>query len=196
MYILVKSITDRKIPDVLEGKNLARLSRECFLNNQTLTIDFDKIDNVSENFCQELFFPLITEFGADYLKRCLKVENIAPEVDNIIKSAFTKLDEYFNRLQKIQNQNCDLDIFTLNYFWLIKAREHCRENSVFAEFTLGITDNELRMTISRLTMEEIQRISEVGWLCFAPRLNSGFFQDQHNKPKTAIDVLLALSSTF
>ena len=43
MYILVKSITDRNIPQAVDGINLARLARECFLNKQNLTIDFAQL---------------------------------------------------------------------------------------------------------------------------------------------------------
>jgi hypothetical protein len=196
MYILVKTITDRQTLEAYEGQNLAQLSRACFLNRQTLTIDFDHIDTATEDFCQELFFPLINEFGADYLKECLKIEHISQDLDAIIKSAFSKLDGYFDRLQQISDRNFDREVFTLNYYWLIKAREHCRQNRVFAEFALGITDNELQIAIGRLTMEDIQQIAESGWLCFAPRFNSNFFQSKPDKPQTTIDVLLALTGSF
>jgi hypothetical protein len=195
VYILVKTITDRKIPEGIEGKNLAKLARECFLNKQSLSFDFKDIQTVTPEFCLELFFPLITEFGSEFLNQWMKIENILPEVKKIIHSAFNKLDSYFDSLEQIQNQKCDQEVFSLNYFWLIKARELCRDNTTFAEFVLGITDNELCEAISRLSIEEIQHIAQAGWLCFAPRFTSNYFQNLNSKQQAIIDVLLALSAT-
>lgn len=194
MYILVKTITERKIPEGIEGRNLAKLTRECFLNKQSLSIDFQDVESATPEFCQELFFPLITEFSADFLKCWMKVENISSEVNEIFQSAFKNLDSYFDRLEQIQNQKCDQEVFSLNYFWLVKARELCRENPVFAEFVLGITDSGLREEISRLSIEDIQYFAQADWLCFAPRFTSNNFQTLNSKQRSVIDVLLALST--
>lgn len=194
MNIFVKTISKHTIPEDIDGKNLASLARECFLNQQEISIDFEAIDAVTQEFCQAFFFPLITEFGADFLKQFLKFENIAPEVDATIQSAFKQLDGYFDRQEHLQKINGDQEIYSLNHIWLIKARELCRENPVYAEFVLGITDSGLREEISRLSIEDIQYFAQVSWLCFAPRFTSDNFQTLNSKQRSVIDVLLALSA--
>ena len=68
MHIVVVTAASSQIPQSIHGKNLARLARECFANQQSLTIDFKDIKTITHGFFQELFLPLVAEFGSDYLK--------------------------------------------------------------------------------------------------------------------------------
>jgi hypothetical protein len=43
---------------VIHGQNLARLVRECFVNLQSPTLDFEGIETVFQYFFQALFLPL------------------------------------------------------------------------------------------------------------------------------------------
>ncbi|CAA9890680.1 conserved hypothetical protein [Candidatus Methylobacter favarea] len=50
MYIVVKSFTDLKTPQPSHGKKLARLARECFANQQALTVDFEGVQPITHGF--------------------------------------------------------------------------------------------------------------------------------------------------
>ncbi len=193
MNIVVKSITDLKTPQPCHGKNLANLARECFVNHQILTVDFDGVETVTQGFSHELFLPLVAEFGADFLRSNLKVANVTPDIEAIIKSAFSKVDGYIEQCTLVHNKECDVEIYELNLTWLIKARELARENPILAELTMGIGDKELLTALSQLSSKDIQRIAKAGWLCFSPRFTTHFIQSIGTRPHEVVDVLLGLS---
>lgn len=78
MHYVVKNITKLKTPQPCHGKNLARIARECFVKHQLLTLDFDGVESITPGFFQELLLPMLTEFGADFLKRKLMIINLSP----------------------------------------------------------------------------------------------------------------------
>ena len=196
MYIVVKSITDLKTPQSCHGKNLARLARECFANHQPLTVDFEGVKTITQGFFQELFLPLVAEFGADYLNSRLKIANVPPDIDGIMKSAFSNLDDYFDQRAIILNRECDEELYELNLTWLIKARELARENSILAELTMGIGEDKMRIALSQLSIEDIQHIAQSGWLCFSPRFTTNFIQSMTTRTHEVVDVLLGLSGSL
>lgn len=193
MRLLVQSINARTILDAAEGKNLARLARECFFNHQPLTLDFVNVGQVTQHFCQALLCPLTNEFGADFLKQWLQLKNLSADVSGIMQSALGELDDYFDCLEHAQDQITDQEIVSLNSLWLIKARELCRDKPLFARYMLGITDQDLRQAIGRLSLEDIEHIAQSGWLCFAPRVSNHLFAHLNAKQRSSIDVLLTLS---
>ena len=196
MYLIVKSITDLKTPQPCHGKNLARLARECFANRQPLTVDFDGVETITQGFFQELLLPLVAEFGADFLRSNLKVANVTPDIEEIIKSAFNKGDGYVDQCALVHNKECDVEIYELNLAWLIKARELASENPILAELTMGIGDKEMRSALSQLSIKDIQRIAQSGWLCFSPRFTTHFIQSISTRPHEVVDVLLGLSGSL
>lgn len=191
MYLFVKSITDLKSPQPYHGKNLARLARECFANRQGLTVDFEGVDSISLGFFQELFLPLVAEFGADFLRSHLKIANVTPGIEAIIKSAFNKGDDT-DQCALVHNNQYDIEIYELNLAWLIKARELARENPILAEVTMGIGDIEMGSALSQLSIKDIQRIAQSGWLCFSPRFTTHFIQNINAQSHEVVDVLLSL----
>lgn len=192
MYLLVKSIQSRTLLDAAEGKNLVRLARECFVNLQPLILDFVNVEQVTPHFCQALLCPLMNEFGADYLNQWLQIKNLTSDVSQIIQSAMGELDDYFDDLERTQAHSADQEILSLNYLWLIKARDLCRDNPSLAGFMLGISDKALLLAIGRLSIEDIEHIAQSGWLCFAPRISHHFFEYMNCKQHAAVDVLLTL----
>jgi hypothetical protein len=192
MYLLVQSIHSRTLLDAAEGKNLARLARECFFNHQPLILDFVNVEQVTPHFCQALLCPLTNEFGADYLIQWLQIKNLSSNVRQIIQSAMGELDDYFDGLERAQAQSADQEITSLNCLWLIKARDLCRDNPSLAGFMLGISDKALIEAIGRLSIEDIEHIAQSGWLCFSPRISNHFFEYMNRKQHTAVDVLLTL----
>jgi len=84
----------------------------------------------------------------------------------------------------------------LNLAWLIKAREFTRENSILAELMLGITEEEMRSAISKLSIEDIQHIAQSGWLYFSPRFMTNFIQSMTTRQHEVVDVLLGLSGSL
>ena len=196
MYIVVKNITDLKTPQPCHGKNLARLARECFANHQPLTIDFEGVKTITHGFFQELFLPLVAEFGADFLNINLRVANVSPDIDQIVKSAFSNLDNYFDQCAINHNRECDAEIYELNLAWLIKARELARENSILAELMMGIAEKEMQSAISLLSIEDIQHIAQSDWLCFSPRFTTNFIHSMTTRQYEVVDVLLGLSGSL
>jgi hypothetical protein len=196
VYIVVNSITDQKTPQSGQGKNLARLARECFAKHQPLTLDFEGVATITQGFFQEVFLPLVAEFGAEFLNNHLQFVNVSPAIDEIIKSAFSHLDAYFDQRGTRHNRDCDLDMYELNLTWLIKARELARENSIFAELMMGISDDDMRSAISQLSIEDMQHIAQSGWLCFSPRFSSHFIQSVTARQHDGVDVLLGLSGSL
>jgi len=193
MYLLVQSINAQTILDAAEGKNLARLARECFFNHQSLTLDFVNVGQVTQAFCQSLLCSLTNEFGADFLNQWLQLKNLSAEVSEVMQSALSELDDYFDCLEHAQAKFTDQEIVSLNSLWLIKAREICRDKPLFARFMLGITDQDLRQAIGRLSLEDIEHIAQSGWLWFAPRVSNHLFAHLNAKQRNGIDVLLTLS---
>ena len=147
MVILIKSITDLKTPQPYHGKNLARLARECFANRQSLTLDFEGIETLTQGFFQELILPLVAEFGADFLKINLQIANVNPDVEEIMTSGLNNPDDDFDQRTLIQNRECDVELYKLNLAWLIKARELARENPILAELMMGINSEEMRSAL-------------------------------------------------
>jgi hypothetical protein len=195
MYIVVKNFTDPKTPQPYHGKKLARLARECFANHQALTVDFDGVQAITPGFFQELVLPLLAEFGAGFLKNKFQLANITPEIDEIMKSAFNSLDDYFERHAMLHNKACDTEIYELNLTWLIKARELARENAILAELMMGIAEEDMRLKISQLSNEDIQRIAQSGWLCFSPRFTPHFIRSMTHRQHDIVDVLLEFSGS-
>jgi hypothetical protein len=193
MYLFVQSINARTRLDAVEGKNLARLARECFFNHQPLTLDFLNVGQVSQAFCQALLCPLTNEFGADFLNQWLQLKNLSAEVSGVMQFALSELDGYFDGLDRFQAQSTDQEIVSLNSQWLIKARELCRDKPLCARYILGITDQDLRQAIGRLPLEDIEYIAQSGWLWFAPRVSNHLFAQLNAKQRSGIDVLLTLS---
>ena len=196
MVILVKSITDLKTPQPYHGKNLARLARECFANRQSLTLDFEGIETITQGFFQELLLPLVAEFGADFLKSNLQIANVNPDVEEIITSGLNNSDDDFDQRTLIQNRECDVELYKLNLAWLIKARELARENPMLAELMMGISDEDMRSALSQLSIRDIQYIAQSGWLCFSPRFTSKLIQNVTARKHEVVDVLLGLSGSL
>jgi len=196
MVILVKSITDLKTPQPYHGKNLARLARECFANRQSLTLDFEGIETITQGFFQELLLPLVAEFGADFLKINLQIANVNPDVEEIMKSGLNNSDDDFDQRTLIQNREGDVELYKLNLAWLIKARELARENPMLAELMMGISDEEMRSALSQLSIQDIQHIAQSGWLCFSPRFTSKLIQNVTARKHEVVDMLLGLSGSL
>lgn len=195
MYIVVVTVTNSQIPQPIHGQNLARLARECFANQQSLTIDFKDIKTITMGFFQELYFPLVTEFGSDYLKPKLKIVNMAGHIDNMMLLAFKNLDAYFDKLTKVNHLGCDEEIYAMNQVWLIKAREIARENPVLTELILGISDETMRLALAKLSLENIEFIARSNWLCFTPR-SSQFIQNINRESPPMVEAMLGLSGTI
>ena len=196
MVILVKSITDLKTPQPYHGKNLARLARECFANRQSLTLDFEGIETITQGFFQELLLPLVAEFGADFLKGNLQIANVNTDVEEIMTSGFNNSDDNFDQRTLVQNRECDVELYKLNLAWLIKARELARENPMLAELMMGISDEEMRSALSQLSIQDIQYIAQSGWLCFSPRFTSKLIQNVTARKHEVVDMLLGLSGSL
>lgn len=196
MHIVVVTATNSQIPQPIHGKNLARLARECFANQQTLAIDFKDVKTITQGFFQELFIPLVAEFGSDFLKSKLKVVNTVSHVDQMLQSAFNNLDGYFDKLMTINQLGCDEEIYAMNQAWLIKAREIARENPVLTELVLGITDESMRLAVGCLSLEDIDFIARSNWLCFTPRFSSQFIQSIKRESPPMVEAMLGLSGTI
>lgn len=197
MVILVKSITDLKTLQPYHGKNLARLARECFANRQSLTLDFEGVETLTQGFVQELLLPLVAEFGADFLKSNFEVANVNPEVEEIMKSGLNNSDDDFDQRTLIQkNREGDVELYKLNLAWLIKARELARENPMLAELMMGVSDEEMRSALGQLSIQDIQHIAQSGWLCFSPRFTSKLIQNVTAQQHEVVDVLLGLSGSL
>ena len=196
MVILIKSITDLKTPQPYHGKNLARLARECFANRQSLTLDFEGLETLTQGFFQELLLPLVAEFGADFLKINLQIANVNPDVEEIMTSGLNNSDDDFDQRTLVQNRECDVELYKLNLAWLIKARELARENPMLAELMMGISDEEMRSALSQLSIQDIQHIAQSGWLCFSPRFTSKLIQNVTARQHEVVDVLLGLSGSL
>lgn len=196
MHVVVKSITDLKIPQPSHGKNLARLAHECFTNQQVLTLDFKDLETISPGFFQELFLPLLAEQGAENLKALLKIVNASQGLHDLIQAALSDLNGYFDQRLQIHNKDCDPEIYEMNLAWLIKARELARANSVLTELVMGIADDELCQVLKGLTMDDIQHIAQSGWLSFSPRFSSEFIKSLVANPNEPVNVLLGLSGAL
>lgn len=196
MFIVVKTITNSKIPQPCHGKKLTKLVRECLAENLPLSIDFEGINTITQGFSRELFLPLVLEFGADFLKSQLHLVNLTPDVRESINDSFINLDDYFDQLSKQSNKFCDEEIYQLNLFWLVKAREMARDNAISAQLMMGIAEEEMRLALSKLTIEDIHRIARCGWLCFSPRFSSDFLLDIANRQFNVGEILLAFSGSL
>ncbi|MFM8341994.1 MAG: STAS-like domain-containing protein [Methylomonas sp.] len=196
MHINLIKVTEAKIPQPEHGKSLARLARECFANRQSLTIDFEGIKTITFGFFQELFLPLVAEFGADFLKSELRVENMTTSIDSTMQSAFQNLEEYFDKRMVLTHLSCDAEIYSINHAWLIKAREVARQNPVLTELILGITDESMRQTLSSLSLEDIEFIAQSNWLCFTPRFSSQFLTNINKEHSPIVETMLGLTGSI
>ncbi len=196
MYIVVSSITDRQTHQPCHGSNLARLARECFVNRQPLTIDFTGVDNLAEEFFQAFIKPLITEFGSEFLNQHLQLTNVSSSIKACIQWPFKNTDDYSEQRPLFTNKACDVDFYELNVAWLIKARELAKENSLLAELTMGIGEDDMRLALTQLSIEDIRHIAQSGWLCFSPRFTTHFIHSMTTQRRDVVDVLLGLSGSL
>jgi hypothetical protein len=134
--------------------------------------------------------------AADFLKSRLLATNVAPNIDEIMKSAFSNLDDFFDQRALILNRECDVELYELNLAWLIKARELARENPMLAELMMGISNEEMRSALSQLSIQDIQHIAQSGWLCFSPRFTSKLIHNVTARKHEVVDVLLGLSCSL
>ena len=56
--------------------------------------------------------------------------------------------------------------------------------------------DEMLAAISRLSMEDIQKLSRSGWLCFMPRFTSAFLGEMSAMGLDEVDTLMALSGSI
>lgn len=192
MHYVVKNITKLKTPQPCHGKNLARVARECFVKHQILTLDFDGVESITPGFFQELLLPMLTEFGADFLKRKLMIINLSPATQAVLHSAFQDLNHYFDTIDKTDDQEIDQEIFDLNMSWLIKARELARQDATHTLLIMGIADDEMRKALSQLSVDDMQTIARSGCLCFAPRFATRFIQRMTTRQHDLVDMVLAV----
>lgn len=193
MYVVVKHITKLKMPQACHGKQLMSTARECFLKNELLTLDFEGVESVANGFFQEAILPLLTEFGADFLKNKLRLSNITPDLEAFMQNDLNT-QAYLNRLSLTRNGNIDPELYELNLAWLIKVRELVRENALQAQLILGIANDDLRTAVAKLSLDDIHSIASAGCLCFAPRFTPEFIDGYVHKRYDLVDVLLALTS--
>lgn len=193
MFIVVKSIIDVKIPQARHGKKLAKLVCERLGQDLPVTIDFSGLTAVSQGFAQELLLPLLIEFGAERLNRDVQWLNVIPSVQTGMNTAATNISDYFDQFTSTYAQHGDDEIYELNLFWLVKARELARDNSHNARLMMGLTDDELRLALGQLSTEDIHRIARSGWLCFAPRFTSRFITQLTNRTLATGEIQLSFS---
>ncbi len=196
MYIVVSSITDRQTLQPCHGSNLARLARECFVNYQPLTVDFTGIDSLAEEFFQAFIQPLVTEFGSEFLNQQLQLTNVNSSINAWIQWPFKNTDDYSEQPTLFTNRASDPDFYELNVAWLIKARELAKENSLLAELTMGIGEDDMRLALTQLSIEDIRHIAQSGWLCFSPRFTTHFIHSMSTQRHDVVNVLLGLSGSL
>jgi len=194
MYVVIKHLTKLKTPQTCHGKQLVQRARECFLLNECLTLDFEGVESISIGFFQEAILTLVNEFGADFLKCKLRVVNMSPAVEAIMQDALTKVDEFVDRLMSQNQETVDQELYDLNLAWLVKVRTVARENALQALLIMGIADEELRLAVAKLSMDEMQALARSGCLCFAPRFTSQFIQGFGQRHHDLVDLLLAFTA--
>ena len=196
MQIVVRNMTDQKIARICHGKIIRCMVREAFGNGQKVTVDFDGLEEASPGFFEEWTLPLVAEYDADYLAESLKAVNLSPALEAAMREAFSKAEAYVDRLTRKGKIECDPEIYDLNVAWLTKARELARENPLLAKLMMGIEQDEMLAAISRLSMEDIQKLARSGWLCFMPRFTSAFLGEMSAMGFDEVDTLMALSGSI
>ena len=73
-------------------------------------------------------------------------------------------------------QEADKDIVDLNLLWLIKAREIAKSNQTKAAVVFGF-DEVVADKLSRLSLEQLHRIAQVGVMLFQPRFHPKFWHE-------------------
>jgi hypothetical protein len=193
VYIVVNAITELNVPTSLHAKKLSRLVRECFANHLSLTIDFESVTEVSEDFFHELFLPLAPEFGVGYLKSKLTVVNVAPDIEQFMTTAFSDLDAYFKKSTTTHAKHFDEDIYAINLAWLVISREVSRNSPLLARLVLGIDDDEMISALSQLSFCDIQYLAQTNWLCFSPRFSTNFIKCMGTHQRQAAEVMIGFS---
>jgi flagellar transcriptional activator FlhD len=194
MYVVIKHLTKLKTPQACHGKQLVQRARDCFRQNECLTLDFEGVESIATGFFQEAIFTLLNEFGADFLKSKLQVVNMSPALESIMQEALTHVDEYVDRLMTRQQEVVDQELYDLNLAWLVKVRAIARENALQAHLIMGVADEELRLAVANLSMDDMQILARSGCLCFAPRFTPQFVRGLGQRRHDLVDMLLALTA--
>ena len=169
----------------------SRIAR-AFNASMKITLYFDGVQEVTEQFFQELFFPLIAEYGAEVVKERLGFANLGKFGDAMEHAL--DADAYIDRKQGILECEGDQEIFEINLSMLIKARELCRTNRVCAKAIFGMKDDDLIAAISEATYGQLQHLARSGWLCYAPRFSIQTLLTSIGREP--IDALLTLSGAY
>jgi len=193
VYIVVNAITELNVPTSCHAKKLSRLVRECFANHLSLTIDFEGVTEVSENFFHELLLPLAPEFGLDYLKTKLIVVNVAPDIEQFMTAALSNLEAYFKKRTSTHTKHFDEDIYAINLAWLVMSREVTRNSPLLARLVLGIDDDDMISALSQMSFGDIQYLAQTNWLCFSPRFSTSFIQCMGTHQRQAAEVMIGFS---
>ena len=194
MQYVVRNFTRLDTLKSCHGQELAKLARECFSQNKLLRLDFEGVDAINPGFFRSLFYPIVAEFGAPFLRSKIQMMNVSPDIETTMHSAFTNLEDYFDDYFMFGSPVTCQDLYDLNVAWLVKAREVARDYSIQAQLIMGIYDPEIRILISQLSMDDIQSIAQSGCLCFSPRFTSDFIRSMTSGRYGLVDMLLALSN--
>ncbi len=194
MQYVVRNFTRLDTLKSCHGQELAKLARECFSQNKLLRLDFEGVDAINPGFFRSLFYPIVAEFGAPFLRSKIQMMNVSPDIETTMHSAFTNLEDYFDDYFMFGSPVTCQDLYDLNVAWLVKAREVARDDSIQAQLIMGIYDPEIRILISQLSMDDIQSIAQSGCLCFSPRFTSDFIRSMTSGRYGLVDMLLALSN--
>lgn len=50
MYVVIKHLTKLKTPQACHGKQLVQRARDCFRQNECLTLDFEGVESIATGF--------------------------------------------------------------------------------------------------------------------------------------------------
>ena len=196
MFYLVRNVTRLDTLKSCHGEELVKLALDCFAQNKLLRLDFEGVDAINPDFFRSLFYPMVAEFGAPFLRSKIQMVNVSPEVEATMHSAFINLENYFDDYFMLGSPITCQDVYDLNVAWLVKAREVARDYSIQAQLIMGIYDPEMRALISQLSMDDIQSIAQSGCLCFSPRFTCDFIRSMTSGRYGSVDMLLALSHAY
>lgn len=156
-----------------EGTELSRIVTDRLLNsNLVICVDFADIDKATPVFFQDFLFPLILEFGSETITKRIDLINLSDDINFSYQESLLRSSEYLDRADTLKTKAFG-DISDITFELLIKARELSRRDSSAAHIIFGLSSTMIE-SLANMDIEQMQRISYSGLICFEPRFTPEF----------------------
>ena len=152
-----------------EGVTLGKHIVEQTRKGVPIELDMAGVDYVSIDFFRRIIMRIANEWGGE-IRHLVNIINYPSGTNVAYSEAVREVEEYIDSSLP-KDFRGDADIYDLNFQYMMKARELCREDPTLARIIMGIEDEAFSEFIADATITKLQEIAKSGFAIFAPRIS-------------------------